>query len=100
MAFMHEQVCVLRESQSATIEREINLAGVGMADVCVKKAGETPGHAVEEQQVHNERWAGALRLMGRFIISHYQLIPLDRLGPAGMHQGYVKERGKLREKGS
>lgn len=58
----------------------------------VKKAGETPGHGVEEQQAHNERWAGALRLMGRFIISHYQLIPLDRPGPAGTHQEYVKER--------
>lgn len=35
---------------------------------------------------------GALRLMGRFIISHYQLIPLDRPGPAGAHQEYVKEK--------
>lgn len=93
-------MCLEREPICYDREKEINLAGDGMADVCVKKAGETPGHAVEEQQVHNERWAGALRLMGRFIISHYQLIPLDRLGPAGMHQGYVKERGKLREKGS
>lgn len=92
MVFMHEEVCVLRGNQSSAIEGEINLAGTGMADVRVKKAGGTPGHGVEEQQVHNERWAGALRLMGRFIISHYQLIPLDRLGPVGMHQGYVKER--------
>lgn len=58
----------------------------------VKKAGETPGHGVEEQQAHNELRAGALRLMGRFIISHYQLIPSDRPGPAGTHQEYVKER--------
>lgn len=61
----------------------------------VKKAGETPGHGVEKQQAHNERWAGASRLMGRFIISHYQLIPLDRLGPAGVHQEYVKERERM-----
>lgn len=58
----------------------------------LKKQGETPGHGVEEQQAHNERWTGALRLMGRFIISHYQLIPLDRPEPAGAHQEYVKER--------
>lgn len=63
-----------------------------MADVRVKKAGETPGHGVEEQQAHNEQWAGALCLMGRFIISHYQLIPSDRPGPAAAHQKYVKER--------
>lgn len=63
-----------------------------MADMRVKKAGETPGHGVEEQQAHNEQWAGALCLMGRFIISHYQLIPSDRPGPAAAHQKYVKER--------
>lgn len=57
----------------------------------LKKQGETPGHGVEEQRAHNERWAGASRLMGRFIISHYQLIPSDRPGPAGAHQDYVKE---------
>ena len=67
----------------------------------VKKAGETPGRGVEEQRAHNERWAGALRLMGRFIISHYQLIPSDRPGPAGAHQEYVKrERRRPREDGS
>lgn len=39
--------------------------------------------------------------MGRFIISHYQLIPLDRLGPTGAHQEYVKEKnGRLRDDGS
>lgn len=47
---------------------------------------------MEEQRAHNEQWEGALCLMGRFIISHYQLIPSDRLGPAGAHQEYVKER--------
>lgn len=57
-----------------------------------KKKRETPGRGVEEQQAHNERWAGASRLMGRFIISHYQLIPSGRLRPAGAHQEYVKER--------
>lgn len=60
---------------------------------CVlRKQGETPGRGVEEQQAHNEQWAGASCLMGRFIISHYQLIPSDRPGPAAVHQKYVKER--------
>lgn len=61
-----------------------------MADLHIKKAGETPSHGVGEQQAHNEQWAGALCLMGRFIISHYQLIPSDRLGPAAVHQKYVR----------
>lgn len=66
-----------------------------------KRQGETPGHGVEEQRAHNERWAGASRLMGRFIISHYQLIPSDRLGPAGAASGVCKrERGRPREDGS
>lgn len=60
---------------------------------CVlRKQGETPGRGVEEQQAHNEQWAGSSCLMGRFIISHYQLIPSDRPGPAAAHQKYVKER--------
>ncbi len=60
---------------------------------CLKKrVWENPGHGVEEQHAHNERWAGALCLMGRFIISHYQLIPSDRARPAGAHQKYVKKR--------
>lgn len=61
-----------------------------MVHLHIKKAGETPGHGVEEQQANNEQWAGALCLMGRFIISHYQLIPSDRPGPAAAHQKYVR----------
>lgn len=78
---------------------KIDLAGVRMADARVKRRqGETPGHGVEEQRAHNERWAGASRLMGRFIISHYQLIPSDIPGPAGAASGVCKrERGRLRE---
>ena len=82
---------------------KIDLAGVGMADARgeKKRQGETPGHGVEEQRAHNERWAGASRLMGRFIISHYQLIPSDRPGPAGAASGVCKrERGRPREDGS
>lgn len=88
--FMGENVSRCEQANHLR-QGEINLAGVEVADVHVKKAGETPGHSIEEQQVHNERWAGALRLMGRFIISHYQLIPSDRPGPAGADQEYVKE---------
>lgn len=70
-----------------------------MADVHVKKkAGETPGYGVQEQQAHNEQSAGVVCLMGRFIISHYQLIPSDRPGPAAAHQKYVKEREGDRER--
>lgn len=80
--------------------QRLTLLRFGIVDMPVKKAGETPGHGVEEQQAHNERWAGALCLMGRFIISHYQLIPSDRPGPSRSASEVCKrERGGPREDG-
>lgn len=62
-------------------KKKFNLAGAQTADVLVLRCRETPGRGVEERRVHYERWAEASHLMGRFIIFHYQLIPLDGAGP-------------------
>lgn len=52
-----------------------------------KKAVVTPVRSVKgSRMAHNEQWAVACCLMGRFIIAQLQLIPSDRVRPAAVHQ--------------
>lgn len=52
-----------------------------------KESGGNPGPQHEgSRMAHNEQWAVACCLMGRFIISLHQLIPTDGVQPAAGHQ--------------
>ena len=97
--------CKLPLSQCSPANRlrqrqEINLVGVVMPDDCVKEAGGTPGNALRSNGCIMSDGQRASLLMGRLIITHYQLIPPGQAGARMRASGVCKRARERREERS